>query len=195
VRADGVRRPGEGRHGGHLPGLRRRRRPARRPDASLAPAVRDASPADAAAIAEIQVASWRDAFRGILPDDYLDQWVTVDDRTADWQELLGESKPDRFVLVATEGDTHLAFALVEAAELLALHVLPDRRGAGVGKRLLDESVARLRAAGHEEAELYVLVDNVRARAFYEREGWTCSGETKPALPPTDIVEIRYRLPL
>ena len=148
-----------------------------------------------AAIAEVQVASWRDAFRGILPDDYLDEWVTVENRTADWEELLGEPKPGRFVLVAAEGATLLAFAVVEDAEVSALHVRPDRRRTGVGKRLLDESLARLRAAGHEEAELWVLVDNVRARRFYEREGWTCSGETKPALPPTDIFEIRYRLPL
>jgi GNAT superfamily N-acetyltransferase len=121
--------------------------------------------------------------------------VTVEDRTADWQELLGEPKPGRFVLVATEATTPLAFALVEDAELSAVHVRPDRRSAGVGKQLLDESLTRLRAAGHKEAELWVLVDNVRARRFYEREGWTCSGETKPALPPTDILEIRYRLPL
>jgi hypothetical protein len=41
----------------------------------------------------------------------------------------------------------------------------------------------------------LLVDNVRARRFYDRKGWSCTDETKPALPPTGILEIHYRLPL
>lgn len=44
------------------------------------PALRKATPADALAIATINVRAWQDAYRGLLPDSYLDG-LSVPDRT------------------------------------------------------------------------------------------------------------------
>jgi len=121
--------------------------------------------------------------------------VSDEDRTLDWQGLLAETVEARIVLVAEDGEGPQAFAFVEGPELQALHVRPLRRGEGIGKQLLDEVVSRLRDREFERIVLWVLVDNVKARRFYEREGWACDEETKPALPPTDILEVRYSLRL
>jgi GNAT superfamily N-acetyltransferase len=41
--------------------------------------------------------------------------------------------------------------------------------------LIEHTEERLRAEGFDEAVLWVLDDNPRARAFYERHGWAPSG--------------------
>ena len=159
--------------------------------------IRDATVADAEPLARVQVASWRDAFRGILPDEYLDEAVSVDERIEDWRDFLAVLEADRFVLVAEDERGVVAFADAgrvgdERGELFALHVRPDRRGEGLGKTLLEAVVERFSAAEYRDAELWVLTDNVRARRFYEREGWSLEGSTKAALPGTTVEEIRYR---
>jgi ribosomal protein S18 acetylase RimI-like enzyme len=54
-------------------------------------------------------------------------------------------------------------------------VRPQCFGRGIGSSLEQACVAALRAAGAERAILWVLRDNVRARGFYERRGWTADG--------------------
>ena len=47
----------------------------------------------------------------------------------------------------------------------------ERQGAGVGGRLLRESLARLFAAGYEWVELKTMLDNLQAVSFYEKNGF------------------------
>ncbi len=55
--------------------------------------------------------------------------------------------------------------------VLTLDVHPDRRRRGAGRRLLEELLARLRAAGAERVQLEVDAENRGAIAFYERLGF------------------------
>jgi GNAT superfamily N-acetyltransferase len=78
-------------------------------------------------------------------------------------------------------------------ELEDLHVLPEAWGTGVAVDLLEAAVEALREAGVEKAFLWVGEANVRARRFYEREGWAYDGTSRPStFGPT---ELRYRLAL
>jgi ribosomal protein S18 acetylase RimI-like enzyme len=52
-----------------------------------------------------------------------------------------------------------------------LYVVPDRRGEGIGERLLGAAEAALEAGGAEAVALEALADNDRARRFYERHGY------------------------
>lgn len=63
-----------------------------------------------------------------------------------------------------------------AVELKRLYVDPRRHSRGLGKRLLDEGIARARAAGAPRLWLGVWEHNVRAQKFYQREGFTRAGE-------------------
>jgi ribosomal protein S18 acetylase RimI-like enzyme len=81
-------------------------------------------------------------------------------------------------------------------EIHAIHVALEERGRGVGWRLLDAAVDALRDQGVRRAILWVVEDNVTARAFYERQGWAWDG-TRLERPlggfpgfPT-VVEVRY----
>ena len=52
---------------------------------------------------------------------------------------------------------------------------------------------RLRDLGHEEAVIWVLEDNPRARRFYEATGWSTDGTTRPIeLLGSEVPEVRYR---
>jgi RimJ/RimL family protein N-acetyltransferase len=52
----------------------------------------------------------------------------------------------------------------------------------------------LATAGHSEVRLWVLVDNHRARRFYERAGMAPDGARETFTPPggtAELAEIRY----
>ena len=61
------------------------------------------------------------------------------------------------------------------AELTAIHVLPEHRGTGAGKALLDAVVAAFGQWGVSDARLHVVAGNERAQAFYRRNGWHLLG--------------------
>ena len=64
----------------------------------------------------------------------------------------------------------------------ALYIEPSRWRAGVGRALLAEALARLRAAEWSEVTLWVLAGNSPARAFYERFGFAADGAEVEHVP-------------
>ena len=69
--------------------------------------IREATSDDARAIAEVHVASWRWAYRGDLPAEFLDG-LTVDDREREWREWLTPEQ-GAGTLVALEGGVIVGF--------------------------------------------------------------------------------------
>jgi GNAT superfamily N-acetyltransferase len=137
--------------------------------------IRPATPADARAIAEVHVASWRAAYSGIVPDDWLDR-LDVAERTRQWEGWIGRS----IVLVTDGGDTRVVgfvAAHEESGEIAALYVAPDHTRRGLGTRLLAAVHERLRQAGRAEAHLWVFEANAAARAFYAARGYQPDGTT------------------
>ena len=160
-----------------------------------------ADAADAPAIAALHTESWRDAYRGLLPDSFLDGPL-FEDRLAQWTDRLGRLTPDEaLVLKALDGGATLvgfACVLVDAEpawgpRLDNLHVRPGHRGRGIGIALLHaclEWVAH-RAPG-QPMHLWVLEGNTRARRFYEREGGTARERIDTDLAPgVRVTEVRY----
>jgi len=63
--------------------------------------LRTAAYADAGAIAALHVASWRDAFRGMIPDSVLDGPM-LDERLPMWRQVLAIMPAGRMTLVAVD---------------------------------------------------------------------------------------------
>ena len=61
--------------------------------------------------------------------------------------------------------------------------MPEHWGGGVAGRLHDEALGRIAAAACGR-QLDVMVDNARARRFYERRGWVPDGRGASPFPPT-----------
>lgn len=141
--------------------------------------IRPAQLEDAAAIARLQVDSYRTAYAGIFPQDYLHQFSYHEqEQERDWIRLLASPETE-VVLVAEAGDGGLAgYALSRPrasygagydSELQSLHVRRALHRQGIGPRLVFASAAHLAAADRKPLMLWVLEANP-ARGFYERLG-------------------------
>jgi L-amino acid N-acyltransferase YncA len=148
--------------------------------------IRDATPSDSRAIAEVHVASWRWAYRDDLPDAFLDG-LSADDRQQQWAEWLAAAEPGAGTLVAEDPGRVVGFCsfgpsrddaeIDRTAEVLTIYLLPEAAGRGIGRDLFASAVARLRALGYDRATLWVMASNDRSRRFYERAGWSWDGTT------------------
>jgi len=139
---------------------------------------RNAWASDADAIAALHAESWRSAYRGLVPDDFLGPGLD-DERLQAWRDRFASANSERrLVLEATSKDLLVGFTCVLAdAEpgfgplLDNLHVKPGWRGHGIGARLLHESREWTRQiAPGQPMHLWVLEGNVAARAFYQAQG-------------------------
>jgi ribosomal protein S18 acetylase RimI-like enzyme len=80
--------------------------------------------------------------------------------------------------------------------LCAIHLDPAERGRGVGRDLMVDALAGLRAQGFQHAVLWVLRENARARRFYERGGWHPTGaQRQEMIGPVSTPQLRYARPL
>ncbi|MGZ4269393.1 MAG: N-acetyltransferase family protein [Solirubrobacteraceae bacterium] len=131
--------------------------------------IRAAREADARAIAEIHARAWRWAYSDFI--DIEDMPVAAEGSER-WRERIAVGG----VRVLDQDGVVVGYASVDDDQLTGLYVDPGAQGAGVGARLHDDAVARLRAGGHVRAWLWVFAANEHGRAFYEHRGWAAVGE-------------------
>ncbi|HEY5875228.1 MAG TPA: GNAT family N-acetyltransferase, partial [Ilumatobacteraceae bacterium] len=93
------------------------------------------------------------------------------------------------VVVRAEPATPCGFLLER------LYVDPSRWGSGIGGMLHDAAVRAARQRGVCGVNLWVLVQNHRARAMYERRGWHLVAGEQLAHTSPPITEVRYELEL
>ncbi|HWO71605.1 MAG TPA: GNAT family N-acetyltransferase [Actinomycetota bacterium] len=188
------------------PSGRPERPPARASGERAAPAIRirEGTPADARACAEVHVEGWRWAYRGLLPDAFLDR-LSVEDRERMWREGFAEpgervawvaERDGRVVGFCVTGPSEDADADRGTAEVYAIYLRPEVVGTGVGRRLFEHAVEDLRRRGFRRATLWVLEANERARRFYERAGWRPDGAVnEERIDCANLPTVRYRVEL
>ena len=169
--------------------------------------VRRAGVKDAMGIAIVHVRSWQAAYRGLVPQDYLDS-LDAEQRRPVWERIVGEAQwPRAGTFVAEEGEHVVGFASIcpardddeepaDSGELAAIYLLPGAWGKGLGRELMSSALSALSDAGFGEATLWVLDTNSRARRFYEAAGWHADGAVKQDGTRGFVLnEVRYRRPL
>ena len=114
--------------------------------------IRTAGVQDLETVSRIHALSWKTAYRGILPDDFLDQlsyrrWVAP-----------------------------LKDMMEQGLEIVSFHLLLEARGKGYGRLLIQDAVRQLKEKGYSKIYLWVLEKNERARRFYEKNGFTWNGD-------------------
>ena len=139
--------------------------------------IRIAHTGDAATISAIFYASSQWAYRGILPDSFLES-TTPDFWTADLEKDL--SSGTRFGLVLEKDGAPAGTGVMRTSnfaffpndgELISLYLLSDEVGAGLGKTLILACKELLRARGYAHCVLDVFQGNDRARRFYDALGY------------------------
>jgi GNAT superfamily N-acetyltransferase len=162
--------------------------------------VRAAVPADSYDVARVHVRSWQSAYRGLIAQDYLDSLTPELWAGRYTFGRMGFQLPS--TQVAVDGSTICGLAttglcrdidLSNFGELMAIYVDPAYTRAGVGRLLMTAARKRLRGVGVAGASLWVLDGNVRARGFYERDGWRFDGTCRTvSYGNVPVKEVRYR---
>ncbi len=164
--------------------------------------VRPMTADDCEHVSDIRVRGWRTAYRGLMPQPYLDGLDVAEDaerrralfaRTpAGMVNLVAEDEDGRVVGWACHGPYRDGELRTDDAELYALYVDIARFGTGVGRALLQESMRRCAEAGQGRMLLWVVEGNARARRFYERAGFRADGAEEPFEVAGAVVpEVRY----
>jgi RimJ/RimL family protein N-acetyltransferase len=149
---------------------------------------RRATVADLPAVVGVQEAGSVAALGHVFPQDQypfprqelLERWTT---EIAD---------PDVDVYVSTDdAGVVTGFAASRGTELFHLGIAPDAWGTGLARRLHDALVDVMVRTSAEEAthlRLRVLEENRRARRFYEKLGWVCTGtRTRSTFEPNPVL--------
>lgn len=129
-------------------------------------------------ISNIYERSWKYAYRNIVPQDFLDsipagKWA--DRVTAEGVQSLVVSESNSLIGTASfcrsRWDKYSDYG-----EIISIYFLPEYIGKGYGGHLFLKCLNELKKAEFERILLWVLEDNHRARAFYEKYGFAFSGE-------------------
>ncbi len=175
--------------------------------------IRNAAPDDAAAIGRAHFEGWDAAYRGLMADAAVDEFIHSGDHTERWSVRLEEEPDERDVWVAEVDGKVVGFAQtgpnrddppnglsanvpssLKTAELYCIYLGSGAIGTGVGRRLFAHAIDHLRSKGYEQVVLWVLERNERARRFYEAAGWQHDGTSR--IDPGDgCKDLRYSIEL
>ena len=141
--------------------------------------LRPAHPADAAAIAQVRVDSWRTTYRGLIPDAYLDRNEGRGQHGAVGRVLTRRTEHDHTFVAEHDGQRRRfrrpgnaggAEARYRLPNSLRSTCVPTAQRAGIGRRLVGAVAAAQRAHGATGLIVWVIAGNKPARAFYEALG-------------------------
>ena len=133
--------------------------------------------------------TWREAYDDLLPADYQETM------TLEKCRFFSQKYPEN-TLIAMDGKKVVGFIsygnfrdeAIQAGEIIALYVLKDYYGKGVSKQLMHAAFVALDQ--FSEIYLWVLKDNKRAIAFYQKMGFTFDGQEKILKLGKPVKELR-----
>ena len=133
--------------------------------------------------------TWREAYDDLLPADFQETM------TLEKCRFFSQKYPEN-TLIAMDGKKVVGFIsygnyrdeTIQAGEIIALYVLKDYYGKGVSKQLMHAAFVAL--AQFSEIYLWVLKDNKRAIAFYQKMGFTVDGPEKILKLGKPVKELR-----
>ena len=162
----------------------------------------------------IHALGWRDTYDKALPADYLAKEITDDRWTAVFRRNYETQNGVRGLLLY-RGDTAVSClnycparttnyntgdictfdnaAYAGWGEIASFYTLPSERGKGYGGLLFEEALRRLKSDGFENAFVFVLRENEKARRFYAAHGFAWDGTHADIAFPggTVCVDLRY----
>ena len=141
----------------------------------LAPQIRTATSGDAAALARVQVLTWQQTYRGILPDAFLDG-LDVERSAESWRAVVADRRRITHVVDApgivgfctagpSRGDPSGFRGEVEA-----IYVHPAEQGNGHGTALIRAAMDWLAGKRLTPVLVWALEANTRAHGFYQALG-------------------------
>lgn len=163
--------------------------------------IRPAVAADAPAIADVHVQSWRESYAGIVPEAYL-TGLDAAERSRRWHDSISGAEAPWQAFTALSGGPQgpvAGFISCGAAreaftgyagEIYALYLLRAAQGEGAGRALFDAARQSLKSCGINGLYLWVLADNPAA-GFYRHMGGREIGRKMLDIGGAALEEIAY----
>ncbi|WP_341734630.1 GNAT family N-acetyltransferase [Microcoleus sp. EPA2] len=162
--------------------------------------VRQAELADAPAIAQVNVDTWRTAYQKILPADYLAQ-LSYENRESNWRDILVNAEKNKYFVYVAENELGqiVGFAAggyerthkyVYQGELFAIYILQAYQHQGIGRKLVGTIASQLSKLNLNSMLVWVLGDNSACR-FYEVLGGKKIEEQQTKRAGVVLKEIAY----
>jgi len=163
--------------------------------------IREANRTDAFGIATVHVKAWKIGYAEIMAKEYLES-LSIDQKTEVWLKSLSQ-KGIGTNLVIEKNNKILGFSVFGPArdtdisknngELVALNILPSQWGQGLGSKLIEFVLTVSKGKKWDAVYLWVLEQNIRARAVYEAHGFVEEGSEKfdKSLTGHELHEVRY----
>jgi GNAT superfamily N-acetyltransferase len=163
-------------------------------------AIRSATLADASGIAVVQASSWRESYRGILPDAILDR-MDASRRVARRRDLITGFGLNLVAYDTTHHDivgySHAGPSRRDGrsvAELYEIYLIDRAKRYGLGRELFAGFVRWCRAQRMTSMVVWVLEGNHHARRFYEALGGRSAMRVRSSVSGFPVVELSYVWP-
>lgn len=161
--------------------------------------IRAAGVEDAEGIAAVHVASWRETYRGMIPDAFLEN-LSVARRAAQWMSSLSDPSNIYHRAFVAELDGQIVgfsnYGFPQEAdeefdgELYAIYLLKFAQGRGIGRALFTEAAEGLLELGSSSMLVWVLKENP-TRGFYEHLGGMYLREKPIEIGGIELMEVAY----
>ena len=160
--------------------------------------IRHADVNDAGILGEIHAGSWKAAYKGIVPDDILDN-ISTEKRQKYFEKALSEGREENFLIFAD--DKAVGFMCLgkcrdedkdaSYGEIWGIYLLPEDWNKGIGSYFINWGLNELKKRGYKRVTLWVLEEKVNARRFYEKIGFKHEGTRKELDLGKKLTELRY----
>ena len=164
--------------------------------------IRKVLPEEANKYTALHIACWRDAYTGIMPDEYLNNMSAELEQKAERCKMAIDEQGDCEFFCAIHNDDMIGRLIFgksndedkpDAGDVFAIYLLADYWGKGYGKQMMDFAASELKRSGYQETIIWVLEENTRGRQFYERYGFVLDGTKKVMELGKSLTCVRYVL--
>jgi GNAT superfamily N-acetyltransferase len=139
--------------------------------------IREAHQNDIAGIAKVRVDTWRATYKGIVPDDFIEN-LSYQSTAEGWQKAFWENRSPGVVLFVAENERKDIIGIavcgpergrdpVYQGEIYVLYVLPEFQNQGIGHQLVAACVQHLIHQLHVTTMLIWAFAESPYRRFYE----------------------------
>ncbi len=155
---------------------------------------------DAFTMGKIHSRSWQTAYKGIVPDEIVAAFTA--DKQAERFARAIAARREEYYLFTVDGRPAGVASLCRSheddepdhvGEIYSIYFHPDFWGTPATQAGLEFCIKRLKFLGYSHLTIWVLCDNIRARRFYEKNGFVRDGRAQQIMLGRPLWEVRYSM--
>jgi len=150
------------------------------------------------------IACWQSAYKGIVPDDYLENMPNETERRIEKTTKYMNEATEHFYYCVKSENKIIGFVTFgkswdedkpAAGEIGAIYLLEEFWNKGYGRQMMEYGLKNLKDMGYHEIVVWVFEENYRSRRFYEKFGFVLDGAKKERENGKTLITVRYVLKL